>query len=95
MLLMKLLGIFPLAVRGAWAALRRLRRPGKKLGILLAGLAVVAAAALVWVWIEYHTGRREVGRTTYRSHDGTYSVEVIKYSDGTREERRIDEKNKE
>ena len=96
MLAMRLLGILWRPVRRARAALGRLRRPGKKFGLFLAALGAVAAVALLWALIEggarSHGGRKEVSRTTYRSHDGTYSVEVIKYSDGTKEERRIEKK---
>jgi len=93
MLATRLLGILWWPVRWAQAALGRLPRPGKKFGLFLTALAAVV---LLWALImddpRSHGGKRELSRTTYRSHDGTYSVEVVKYSDGTKEERRIEKK---
>jgi hypothetical protein len=59
----------------------------------LAGVLVIAAGAGACLLladrggaIDPVNGKKEVSRTTYRSHDGAYQVIEITYSDGSKRE---------
>jgi hypothetical protein len=68
-----------------WKGSRR-----RKALVALVATGLLAGASLLAVNHFAHrdpvTGKQEVSRTTYASHDGAYEVTVITYSDGSKRE---------